>query len=293
MSLDPQLPVMIAGGCGGTGRELAAYSGEGPAGLSRLGGFVTRTLTMDPRAGGRVRVGESPAGLVRAHRLQNPGLDRFLMTELPWLGQHGIRTYVSIVGATLAEYAEITRRLVRAPGVAGIELNLAVDDPRRLGIFDATEPFQAARVVTTVRAELPVGMALHVKLPAVPSRLASAARSVAEAGADALVVGGAVPAALANGTPADLSGPAVRPVALRCLAEVRAAMPDVPLIGVGGIATTDDARAFLSAGATAVQVGTALLHDPTTAFRIATELAADALARPTNEHLNEHLGEEL
>ncbi|RJS47346.1 nitronate monooxygenase [Nocardioides cavernaquae] len=267
------LPVMVASGCGGTGRELAAYAQED--GLAGIGGFVTRTLTMDPRAGGRVRVEESPAGLVRAHRLQNPGLDRFLMTELPWLAQQGVRTFVSIAGATLAEYAEITRRLVRAPGVAGIELNLAVDDPRRLGVFDATEPFQAARVVTAVRAELPVGVALHVKLPAVPSRIATAARAVAEAGADALVVGGALPAALDNGTPAELSGPAVRPVALRCLAEVRTALPGVPLIAVGGIATADDARGFLSAGAVAVQVGTALLHDPTTVFRIASELATN------------------
>lgn len=278
------LPVMIASGCGGTGRELATYDG-GTAGLSGIGGFVTRTLTMDPRAGGRVRVGESPAGLVRAHRLQNPGLDRFLMTELPWLAQQGVRTFVSIAGATLAEYADITRRLVRAPGIAGIELNLAIDDPRRLGVFDATEPFQAARVVTTVRAELPVGMPLHVKLPAVPSRIVTAARAVVEAGADALVVGGALPAALDNGTPAELSGPAVRPVALRCLAEVRAALPDVPLIAVGGIATADDARGFLSAGAFAVQVGAALLHDPTTAFRIAAELAAGTPTAhtPTNE----------
>jgi dihydroorotate dehydrogenase (NAD+) catalytic subunit len=273
-----QLPVMIASGCGGTGRELAAFGS-----LAGLGGFVTRTLTMDPRAGGRVRIAESPSGLVRAHRLQNPGLDRFLMTELPWLAQHGIRIHVSIAGATLAEYADITRRLVRAPGVAGIELNLAIDDPRRLGVFDATEPFQAARIVTTVRAELPVGMALHVKLPAVPSRIVSAAGAVAEAGADALVVGGALPAALDNGTPADLSGPAVRPVALRCLADVRAALPDVPLIAVGGIATTDDARAFLSAGASAVQVGTALLQDPTTAFRIAAELADDPADTPGEE----------
>jgi dihydroorotate dehydrogenase (NAD+) catalytic subunit len=267
------LPVMIASGCGGTGRELATYA-DGTSGLSGLGGFVTRTLTMDPRAGGRVRMGESPAGLVRAHRLQNPGLDRFLMNELPWLAQQGVRTFVSIAGATLAEYADITRRLGRAPGVAGIELNLAIDDPRRLGVFDATEPFQAARVVTTVRAELPVGIALHVKLSSVPSRIATAARAVAEAGADALVVGGALPAALDNGTSAELSGPAVRPVALRCVAEVRAALPDVPVIAVGGIATAADARGFLSAGAVAVQVGTALLHDPTTAFRIAGELAA-------------------
>jgi dihydroorotate dehydrogenase (NAD+) catalytic subunit len=265
------MPVMIASGCGGTGRELASYAGED--GLAGLGGFVTRTLTLDPRAGGRVRVGESPAGLVRAHRLQNPGLDRFLMTELPWLAQQGVRTFVSIAGATLAEYADLTRRLVRAPGVAGIELNLAVDDPRRLGVFDATEPFQAARVVTTVRAELPVGMALHVKIPAVPSRVAAVARAVAEAGADALVIGGALPAALDNGTPAELSGPAVRPVAMRCVAEVRSALPDVPVIAVGGIATAEDARGFLSAGAVAVQVGTALLHDPTTAFRIAAALA--------------------
>lgn len=264
------IPILVASGCGGTGRELVPYLGAD--GLAALGGFVTRTLTLDPRAGGRLRIAESPAGLVRAHQLQNPGIDRFLVAELPWLAQQGVRTWVSITGATLAEHTDLARRIARAPGVAGIELNLAVDDPRRAGLFDATEPFQAARVVTAVRAELPSGMPLHVKLVADPARVATVARAVHDAGADALVVGGALPSALANGTPAELSGPAVRPVALRCLTAVRSGVPEATLIGVGGITTADDVRMFAAAGASAVQVGTALLHDPTTVARMTAEL---------------------
>lgn len=263
------MSVFVASGCAGTGRELTPYGD-----LAALSGIVTRTLTNDPRGGGRLRIAESPAGLVRAHALQNPGLDRFLVAELPWLAQQGVRTWVSIAAATLGEYAEIARRLGNTPGVAGVELNLTTADPRRLGLFDAREPFQAARVVQAVRAELPSGLRLHVKLPADPTRVALVAKAVADGGADALVAGGAVPAALDNGTPAELSGPAVRPVALRCVTEVAEAVPGVPVVGVGGVATAADARAFLAAGAAAVQVGTAVLHDPTTAFRIAAELAA-------------------
>lgn len=267
------MSVFVASGCAGTGRELTPYGD-----LGTLAGIVTRTLTNDPRGGGRLRIAESPAGLVRAHALQNPGLDRFLVAELPWLAQQGVRTWVSIAAATLGEYAEIARRLGNTPGVAGVELNLATTDPRRLGLFDAREPFQAARVVQAVRAELPSGLTLHVKLPADPARVGLVAKAVADSGADALVAGGAVPAALDNGTPAELSGPAVRPVALRCVAEVAEATTGVPVVGVGGVATVADARAFLAAGAVAVQVGTAVLHDPTTAFRIAAELVADETA---------------
>ena len=119
-------PVMVASGCGGTGRELAAYSG--PDGLVGLP-FVTRSLTLDARVGstGR-RIAEVPGGLVNAVGLPNPGLEHFLATELPWLVRAGVEVHVSIAGATMGEYADLARRLALAPGVTGLEVNVGSPD---------------------------------------------------------------------------------------------------------------------------------------------------------------------
>lgn len=261
-------PVLVASGCGGTGRELAAYGA-----LDAVGGFVTRSITVNARPGGRMpRIVETPSGLVHAIGLQNPGLDHFLATELPWLVQRGVRVFVSIVGRSLGDYAELARRLGRSPGVAGIEVNLAEPDALTSGVFDVREPFHAASVVSAVQRDLPRGMPVLAKIRSDVVRVVEAARTVTDAGAAAVVIGGALPAALPDGRHGGLSGPAIRPLALRCVAEVHAAVPEAQLVGVGGITTAADARAFLAAGATAVQVGTALLHDPTTATRLVADL---------------------
>ncbi|MFC6286516.1 tRNA-dihydrouridine synthase [Nocardioides sp. GCM10027113] len=261
-------PVLVAAGCGGTGRELESFGA-----LDVVGAFVTRSITVAARPGGPVpRVAESPSGLVHATGLQNPGLDHFLATELPWLVQRGVPVVVSVVGRSLGEYAELARRLGRAPGVAGVEVNLAEPDPVGQGLFDVREPFHAASVVAAVHRELPRGTAVLAKLRCDAGRVVEAARTVLDAGAGAVVVGGSLPAALPDGRPGGLSGPAIGPLALRCVADVRAALPDAAVVGCGGIRDADGARAFLAAGATAVQVGSALLHDPTTATRLVAEL---------------------
>lgn len=262
-------PVMVASGCGGTGRELTPYLD-----LATLGGFVTRSITLDARPGtlGR-RIAESPSGLLNTIGLQNPGLEAFLALELPWLVKQGARVFVSIAGATLGEYADLARRLGRAPGICGLEVNLSAPDPVGLGVFDVREPFHASSVVSACRRELPRDLPVLAKLRPDVGRIVEAARTVAEAGADAVVLGNAVPALMPDGRPAGLSGPAILPIALRCVADVHAALPDLTLVGVGGIGTAADARAFLAAGAVAVQVGTALLHDPTTARRLVAGLA--------------------
>lgn len=260
-------PLFVASGAGGTGRELAPY-----ADLAGLAGFVTRTLTLDPRRGGRLRIAESRGGLVRAHQLQNPGVDRFLTHELPWLAQQGVATWASVTGSGPADIAAVVRRLATAPGLTGIELNLAVDDPASLRLHDGSAPRGASDAVRAVLDVLPESLGLQVKLGADVHRLPVLARAVAEAGCDALVVGGALPAALDNGTPAELSGPAVLPVALRAVRVVRAELPEFPLVGVGGVTCAADVRAFEAAGASAVQVGSALLHDPSTLSRITSEL---------------------
>ena len=272
MSLDLAAPVMVASGCGGTGRELAAYCD-----LTALGGFVTRSITLAARAGGaQPRILETPSGLVHAVDLQNPGIDQFLALELPWLVQQGVRVFVSVVGRTLGEYAELARRIGRTPGIAGLELNLSPPDAAGVGVFDVREPFHAASVVAAVHRDLPRGFPVLAKLRPDLVRVAETARAVLEAGADALVVGNALPAAMPDGRPAGLSGPAVRPLALRCVTEVLAAVPDATVVASGGITSVADARGVLDLGAAGVQVGTALLHDPTTAARITAGLGEDA-----------------
>lgn len=271
MSLVLTCPVMVASGCGGTGRELAGYTD-----LTTLGGFVTRSITVAPRPGGsHPRILETPSGLVHAVDLQNPGIDQFLALELPWLVQQGVRVFVSMVGRSLGEYAELARRLGRTPGIAGIEVNLSAPDATGGGVFDVREPFHAASVVAAVHRDLPRGLPVLAKLRSDLVRVAESARAVLEAGADAVVVGNALPAAMPDGRPAGLSGPAIRPLALRCLTEVLDASPEATVIASGGIMTVNDARAALDLGAVAVQVGTALFQDPTTAGRLVTGLGED------------------
>ncbi|MBF4163188.1 beta/alpha barrel domain-containing protein [Nocardioides acrostichi] len=281
-------PVLVASGCGGTGPELAAF---GP--LSAYGTFTTRSITLDPRPGAAgPRLAESPSGLVHATGLPNPGIDGFLATELPWLVQSGAKVVVSVVGRSLGELAELARRLGRTPGVAAVEINLATPDPVSNGVLELREPQHLGGAVAAVARELPRGVPVLAKLRADPVRVVESARIVAEAGAGAVVVGGALPAALPDGRPAGLSGPAIAPLALRCVREValalREADTEVDVVGCGGVHTGGDVRAFLDAGAVAVAVGSALFHDPTTAARLAAELTdipADTAGGTPADHL--------
>lgn len=252
-------PVLVAAGCGGTGRELEPYGG-----LAGLGAFVTRSVSLDPSPGADApRVVETPSGLLHAAG-PNPGLEPFLATELPWLARSGTRAVVSIAGRSLGEHAELARHLGRAPGLSALEVAVS------------GEPFQAASTVAAVVRDLPRGLPVLAKVRPDLVRVVETARAVLDAGAAAVVVGDALAAALPDGRPAGLSGPAIRPIALRCVTAVRAALPDAEIVGGGGICSASDARSFLAAGAVAVQVGTALLHDPTTAARLAADLTEEA-----------------
>ena len=262
-------PVLTASGCGGTGRELATYGG-----LGALGGFVTRSLTLHERAGARgPRLAETPSGLVNAIGLQNPGVAAFVTDELPTLLDLGATVVAGVAGHTLGEYAEVARTLGRTPGISALEINLSVPDADLSGVVEVREPFQAAGLVAACRRDLPRGVLVLAKLRTDALRVVETAKAVVDAGADAVVVGNALAAAMPDGRPGGLSGPAIRPLALRSVAAVADALPGTPVIGCGGIMDADDARRFLDAGARAIQVGTALFHDPTTAHRIAAALA--------------------
>ena len=265
-------PVAVAAGCGGTGRELAAYLD-----LAALGAFVTRSITVQARQapvslGRQPPVAETPSGLVAGLGCPNPGIDSFLALELPWLIQSGVRVHVSVVGRSLGEYSELARRVGRTPGVAGVEVNLSDPDMTGQGLFDVREPFHAASAVAAVVRDLPRGLPVLAKLRSDVLRVAEVARAVLEAGASGVVLGNALPAALPDGRGAGLSGPAVMPLMLRCLADTASALPDAPIVACGGLRTSADVRTAFDAGAVAVQIGTAVLHDPTAPATLTREL---------------------
>jgi dihydroorotate dehydrogenase (NAD+) catalytic subunit len=268
-------PLLIASGCGGTGRELARY-----VDLATLGGFVTATVRRDPTEGARgPRLVETASGLLGSTGFPGPGVAAVLADDLPWLLHHGIRPIVSIAGASLGETADLARRVGQAVGVAAIELVLHW--PGAGETAGLRDPLLAARAVSVVRREAATEVPVLVKLGPAAGDLVALARSVVDGGADALVVSGS-PAGLAldaatlrpqlGALTGALSGPAIRTVTLHAVWQVSAALPDVPLIGVGGVTTGQDALELLAAGACAVQVGTAVIHDPTAPARILTEL---------------------
>jgi dihydroorotate dehydrogenase (NAD+) catalytic subunit len=288
-------PVLSAAGCGGSGRELAQFFG-----LAKLGAFVTPSIMLEPRAGRPLpRAAETPSGLLGATGLPGPGLTAFLAKDLPWLVKRGARTVVSIAGSTVDEYAEVGRRLQDAPGVTAVEVNLACPNAEDRGVMFAAHADAAAEVVRAVRAHTRHDVPVIAKLSPDVTDIVTMALACVDAGADALTVINSVlgmtidtgparpalPGVLAGG----LSGPAIRPIAVRCVFEVHAALPKVPIVGVGGVAGGLDALEFILAGASAVGVGTTLLHDPSAPPRIVKELE-DALSARGIGRLTDAIG---
>lgn len=272
-------PVLTAAGCGGTGREL-----EGHLDLTALGAFTTRTITRDPSPGSPPpRLAETAAGMLSETGRHNPGLQGFLATELPWLAQRQVRTVVSIAGATVGEYAELARRLGTSPGVCALEVNLVSANRDAYQRRFCDDAFGVAKVVGAVRGELPRGIPVLAKLAPGPA-LVELARAASRNGADAVVLVHGFPGvtfdpgtwrpSLGAGT-GTVGGPAVLAQTLRCVWDVHRAMPELPVVGAGGVRSGFDVVQMLLAGATAVQVGTALLREPTAVRRITEELAAE------------------
>ncbi|MGI6285748.1 dihydroorotate dehydrogenase [Neomoorella humiferrea] len=257
-------PVMPASGTFGFGEEYAPFID-----LNRLGAIVVKTITLKPLIGNPPpRLMETPCGLLNSIGLQNPGLDVFLREKLPYLRQLSPPLIVNIAGKTIDEYAELAERLSAAEGVAALEVNISCPNVREGGIVFGTVPAMAARVTAAVKSHthLPV----IVKLTPNVTDITEIARAVEDAGADALslintVRGMAIDiktrrpalASIVGG----LSGPAVKPIALYAVWQV-AQVVKIPLIGMGGITSAQDAVEFLLAGATAVAVGTASLVNP-------------------------------
>lgn len=257
-------PVMPASGTFGYGEEYAPYLD-----LERIGAIVTKGLSLRPKAGNPTpRIAETISGMLNAIGLQNVGIDDFIKFKLPFLREVNTPVIVNFFGNTLDEYGEVAARLADLPEVAGLELNISCPNVKQGGIVFGTDPKAAAEVVSLVRSRSK--KPLIVKLTPNVTDITVIARAVEEAGADALccintITGMAVDiktrkARLANKT-GGLSGPAIRPIAVRMVHQVVQAVK-IPVIGVGGIVRAADALEFLIVGASAVQVGTANFVDP-------------------------------
>jgi dihydroorotate dehydrogenase (NAD+) catalytic subunit len=275
-------PVLIASGCFGTGRELGAlFDRKG------LGGIVSRSITVHPRRGSpSPRLSETPSGFLSHVGLQNPGVDAFVADDLLHMASLGVPVIVSVAGGSVEEYVRLAAFLDGAPGVVALEAYLACADEELDGKAFVARPERAAEVAGALarRASVPV----FAKLPALSSGLAEIAGACVRAGAHGLTLIDGVPAmgVDAGGMRPDLgaiaghlTGPAVRPIALRAIFEVAQAMPEVPIFGVGGVSTGEDAVEMLLAGAWAVQVGTALLVDPGAPARVTEGVAAYLVAK--------------
>lgn len=275
-------PIATASGCFASGREMDRFVDVGG-----IGAVVVKSVTRAPRKGlPTPRMVETPSGMLNAIGLQNPGVDAWLRDDLPWLVEHGATTVVSIAGDTVDDFAHVARRLRGAEGVGAIEVNLSCPNVEHRGLVFALDAAASAEVIRAVVrvADVPV----LAKLSADASDVVAVARAVVEAGADGLtlintVLGMAIDpvtgvAELAN-TYGGLSGPAIRPVAVRVVHQVHTALPEVPIVGCGGVRTVEDVVQFLRAGARAVAVGTGGFVDP-----FATETLRDGLAAWLAEH---------
>ncbi len=277
-------PVLTASGCAGTGPELAPFLD-----LTEVGAFVTPSISLDPREGDPApRVAGAVSGLLHSWETPGSGISGFLSTELPWLARRGVVTVASVTGSSLQQYGELARRLSATPGVSGVEVDLAARNIESGGRMFGADPYHAAKATAAVRRDTTAGRPVLAKLIPDVHHLVDVARAVVDAGADGVVLidgprGMAIDPvtlrpSLGTGT-GRLCGPAVRPLVVRCVWEVRQALPAVPIVAVGGIHSGAHAFEMLLAGADAVQVGSATLSEPSAPARVVRELAEELRRR--------------
>jgi dihydroorotate dehydrogenase (NAD+) catalytic subunit len=284
-------PVMPASGCFGFGKEYSQFYS-----LDQLGAIAVKAATVEPRFGNPTpRVAETRGGMLNAIGLQNPGLDKVLSEELPWLEQYDVPIVANIAGTTVEDYVEVATRITEASNVQAIELNISCPNVKRGGITFGTDPRIAAELTKEIKqvAKVPV----FVKLSPNVTDIVEMAQAVEKAGADGLsmintLLGMRIDLRtkrpiLANEA-GGLSGPAVKPVAIRMIYQVSQKV-DIPIIGMGGIHSAEDVIEFFLAGASAVAVGTANFIDPHICPTIIEELES-WLDKMGVQHISELTG---
>jgi dihydroorotate dehydrogenase (NAD+) catalytic subunit len=268
-------PILTASGTFGYAREM-----ERLVDFRQLGGILPKTVTKAPRPGNTPwRTVETAAGLLNSIGLDNDGIDAFIEHHLPYLRELPTAIIVSIAGRSHDEFVEMAMQLDGQPGVAAVELNISCPNVAH-GVDFGADAAMCGRLVAAVRER--TSLPVIAKLTPNVTSIATIARAASEAGADAIslintVLGMAIDwrkrRPLLGNIMGGLSGPAIKPIALRCVYQVAQAVK-TPLIGIGGIATIDDVMEFLVAGATAVQVGTANYYDPTVTIKLVDALPA-------------------
>ncbi len=270
-------PILAASGCFNSGREMAEL-----VDLSLMGGIVTKSVTLNPTKGlPTPRMAETDAGMLNAIGLQNPGVEEFMAKDGPFIAQAPVPVVVSIAGRSIEEYLQVTMQVRTMPNVVAIEANISCPNVERRNLVFACYPEMAAEVVGAVSriTTLPV----FAKLTADTTNIVEVAEACVRSGAHGLalintVLGMAIDVETARpklgSVTGGLSGPAIRPIAVRCIWQVSRALPGVPIIGIGGVTRARDAVELMMAGAWAVEVGTANFFDPGATVAIADGLLA-------------------
>lgn len=277
-------PIFTASGCASSGKELAQFFA-----LRDIGAVVTKSVMTKPRHGRPTpRMAETPSGMLNSIGLQGPGIDSFLANDVPWLLEQKARVIVSIAGETIEEYATLARKLRSVSGLSAVEVNISCPNVENRGLVFACDPDASRRVIDGVRKTIGGELPIIAKLSPDVTDLPSIARGVVDAGADALALINTVLGMVINldsmrphlgGKTGGLSGPAIKPVAVRAIYQVHAALPQIPILGMGGVSNGRDALELILAGASGVSVGTASFGNPTALIQIRDELHALLAAR--------------
>jgi len=270
-------PIFTASGCASSGKELAQFFP-----LNEIGAVVTKSVMNKPRYGRPTpRMAETPSGMLNSIGLQGPGIDAFLAKDVPWLVEQKSRVIVSIAGETVEEYATLARKVRSVAGISALEVNISCPNVENRGLVFACDPEASRRVIDGVRKTIGGEIPIIAKLSPDVTNLPAIAQGVVDAGADCLALINTVLGMVINldsmrphlgGKTGGLSGPAIKPVAVRAIYQVHAAMPQVPILGMGGVASGRDALELILAGASGVSVGTASFGNPHAVIDIQSEL---------------------
>ena len=272
-------PIFTASGCASSGQELAQFFP-----LTELGAVVTKSIMTKPRTGRATpRMAETASGMLNSIGLQGPGIDAFLENDIPWLVENKVKVIVSIAGETVDEYGVLARRLRAVAGISAVEVNISCPNVENRGQVFACHPESAIAVIEAVRRNIGGELPIVAKLSPDVTDIVAIASSVINAGVDGLALINTLLGMVIDtntmkpklaGKTGGLSGPAIRPVAVRAIYQVHQAFPNIPIVGMGGVSNGRDAFELVLAGASAVSIGTASFSNPTAALSIKNELSA-------------------
>lgn len=271
-------PIFTASGCASSGQELSQFFP-----LTDLGAIVTKSIMTKPRTGRNTpRMAETPSGMLNSIGLQGPGIDAFLENDIPWLVDQKVKVIVSIAGETVEEYGVLSRRLRAVSGISAVEVNISCPNVENRGQVFACHPDTSVAVIEAVRRNIGGELPIVAKLSPDVTDIVEIAKSVINAGVDGLALINTLLGMVIDvhtmkpklaGKTGGLSGPAIRPVAVRAIYQVHQAFPNIPIVGMGGVSTGRDALELILAGASAVSIGTASFGNPNAAMLVKNQLS--------------------